>query len=258
MKFAYVTLLSSFDYLPAVIILNRNLKQVKSKYPLIVGVTDNIFLKVKKYLDKENILYKKIPFMEYSDAAKKRWEKTTPSILNIASKIALFKFTEFDKLVYLDSDILIYQNIDDLFNYPDGAMYNECGRPFIGLFVFSPKNHHPDWYYILIQITGLIESDILEGLFFPAKSNPDYLIPEEYYINITLQNLDTKNIEDIKIVHYCYKYKPWNYKSAEDFLNDFQNTFKYKDNKNRIICTNYYFNKYLYPLWNDYPEFKKS
>lgn len=256
MNFAYVTLLSSIDYLPAVIILNRNLKNVQSKYPLVVGVTDNIFSDVKNYLDKEKILYKKIPFMEYSDVAKKRWENDTPSILNIASKIALFKFIEFDKLVYLDSDILIYQNIDDLFNYPDGAMYDECGKPFIGLFVFSPRNHKPDWYYFLIQITGLIESDILEGLFFPAKSNPDYLIPFEYYVNITLQNLDTKNIEDLKVIHYCYKYKPWNYSSTEKFLDDFKNTFKNHSNKNRTICTEFYFNNYLCPLWEDYPEFK--
>ena len=102
----------------------------------------------------------------------------------------LFKFYEYDKLVYIDSDIIIYKNIDDLFLYPDGAMYNDNGKPFIGLFVFIPINHKVDYYIALSKIFNAIESDVLEPLFFPFKSNPNYRIPFEYYVNITYDNLD--------------------------------------------------------------------
>jgi alpha-N-acetylglucosamine transferase len=114
---------------------------------LLVAVTDNIISQVKPYLEKENILYRVIPYMEYSKEIKETFANT--HILNIASKFALFKFTDYDKLVYIDSDVLIYHNIDELFLYPDGAMYDDNGNPFIGLFSFIPRNHNADFYYIL-------------------------------------------------------------------------------------------------------------
>lgn len=251
MNNAYITLLSSVDYLPATLILNQNLKDVKSVYPLLVAVTENIFSEVQPYLEKENILYKIIPFMTYSKKIQEDFSGT--HILNIASKFALFKFYEYDKLIYLDSDILIYENIDDLFLYPDGAMYDDNGNSFIGLFSFIPKNHNADFYYVLSQIFPLIESDILQDLFFPFKSNPQYRIPFEYYVNITLENLDFYNKNEFKVVHFCYKYKPWHYHSVIEYMNKFNKEFKYS-NKNRESIIQDYFNKYLIPLRNKYPE----
>lgn len=42
MNCAYVTLLSSEDYLKPVLILNRNLKELNTNYPLHVMVTDAV------------------------------------------------------------------------------------------------------------------------------------------------------------------------------------------------------------------------
>jgi hypothetical protein len=50
MNYAYITLLSSYDYLDAVLVLNASLKSQDTKYPLVCAVTediyDNIFLKL--------------------------------------------------------------------------------------------------------------------------------------------------------------------------------------------------------------------
>ena len=259
MKYAYVTLLSSEDYLPAVLILNQNLKDVNSKYPLLVAVTENIFEKVKSYLIKENILYKVIPFIEYSKRTQENWMRSrgTSYTLNIASKFILFKLYEYDKLVYIDSDILIYKNIDELFNYPDGALYNDNGTPFIGLFVFTPINHKVDYYFALSNVFNIIESDVLEPLFFPFKSNPDYRIPFEYYVNITYQNLDTFNFDAIKVFHFCYKYKPWKYLTDYAYLQDFIKEFPNYSQIYRARIVKDYMNKYFSPLLEKYPEFKK-
>ena len=40
---AYVTLLSTNDYLDAVLVLNKSLQRVNSKYPLLVMVVNTIF-----------------------------------------------------------------------------------------------------------------------------------------------------------------------------------------------------------------------
>ena len=138
--------------------------------------------------------------------------------------------------------------------YPDGAMYDDCGRPFIGLFAFTPRNHNADFYYVLSQVLSLIESDVLQDLFFPFKSNPQYRIPFEYYINITLENLDEYDKDFIKVIHFCYRYKPWHYHSIEEYMTDFNSEFKNYENKNRGQIVKDYFEKYLIPLRNKYPE----
>ena len=259
MNYAYVTLLSSEDYLPAVLILNQNLKDVNSKYPLLVAVTENIIAQVKPYLIKEEIVYVVIPFLEYSKETQEKWmkEQGTAYTLNIASKFILFKLYDYDKLVYIDSDILIYENIDELFNYPDGAMYNDNGKPFIGLFTFIPKNHKAEYYFGLSNRYHIIESDVLEELFFPFKSNPDYRIPFKYYVNITYQNLDTFNLEAMKVFHFCYKYKPWKFLTTEDYINTFVEEFPDHPQFARTQIVNDYINCYLHPLFEKYPEFKK-
>jgi alpha-N-acetylglucosamine transferase len=258
MNYAYVTLLSSEDYLPAAIILHKNLQQVNSKYPLLVAVTENIADVVKPYLQKENILYKIIPFMEYSAETKKKWlaDNNPHYTLNIASKFALFKFYDYDKLVYLDLDILIYKNIDELFNYPDGALYDDNGSPFIGLFVFCPKNHKVDYYYTLSLVYNVIESMILEPLFFPFHSNPDYRIPTPYYFNFTWENFDYFNLNDLSVVHFCYKYKPWKYENADAFMKDYTKEFV-ASHRNRYQALNDYYNNYCNDVMIQYPEFKQ-
>lgn len=260
MNYAYVTLLSSEDYLLATLILNQNLKNVNSKYPLLVAVTDNIFEQVKPYLIQENILYKVIPFIEYDEKTKQKWiakYKDAQAALNIASKFFLFKFYEYDKLVYIDSDILIYKNIDNLFDYPDGALYDDNGHPFIGLFVFCPENHCMEYYLALSKTFNIIESDVLEPLFFPFKTNPDYRIPFEYYVNITYENLDSYNFDDIKVIHFCYKYKPWKYLTVKDYMKAFSKEFPDYPQLHRPDIVKFYMENYLYPLMNRYPEFKK-
>lgn len=254
MKYAYVTLLSSVDYLPAILILHQNLKDVQSRYPLLVAVTENIANNVIPYLKNNGILYKIIPFLEYTEQTKQYWEPISKTVLNIASKFILFKFYEYDKLVYIDSDIVIYNNIDDLFDYPDGALYDDFGRPFIGLFVFCPKNHCADYYYTLSRVYHCIESDILEPLFFPFKSNPDYRIPYQYYLNIMNENF-ANLYYDAKVIHFCYKFKPWFFTNVQDYKNQLLSEFPNFTEPERFNIVQSYLNQYVLPLIRKYPEF---
>ena len=50
---AYVTLLSSDDFLPGVLALNRNLKELNSLFPLHVLVTNTVSESTIEYLKKE-------------------------------------------------------------------------------------------------------------------------------------------------------------------------------------------------------------
>ncbi|PQP96142.1 galactinol synthase 2 [Prunus yedoensis var. nudiflora] len=39
------------------------------------------------------------------------------------SKLRIWEFVEYSKMIYLDGDIQVFQNIDHLFDYPDGYFY---------------------------------------------------------------------------------------------------------------------------------------
>ena len=114
-KYAFITLLSSNDYLNAVLTLNESLKLVNSKYPLIVAATENLEENIFNTLIKNNIYYKKIPQLILN--SEKLYIKK--SMYNTNSKFYIFSnFYEYDKLVYIDADSLFFKNADELFNYP--------------------------------------------------------------------------------------------------------------------------------------------
>ncbi len=255
MKQAFCTLLSSEDYLIPILILNRNLSNLKSQYPLLVMVTDNIINNIKYYLEKENINYTVINFISYSTMVQQ--QEAESYILNIASKLGIFTLVDYDKLIYIDADSIFLKNIDELFNYPDGAMYAEPGHQagFAGMFVCIPKNHNLDFYLTILKHKPIWESNLLEELWFPYKSNKDYQIPFNFFINITIQVLDIFSINDFYGIHFCYYYKPWKYTSVQQYLDAYYKEFTIKS-INRQIIIEFYFNTYLIPLWNDYPELK--
>lgn len=200
---AFITLISSQDYLPAALVLNHSLKQVNSKYPLVVALTKDLATKENlNIFNNENIKVELIDKLNYGNDLqeyaidKLRYRKT---VLNTASKIQIFNLINYEKLVYIDADTLVLQNIDDLFSFYDGAIlwWNE---PMSGLFVFEPKNHNYDLYRFLLY--NCLDGSALAEFFFPARNNMDYRISDSYMKN-------TLSINETKIIHYDILKKPF-------------------------------------------------
>jgi alpha-N-acetylglucosamine transferase len=118
----WITLLSSENYLPAVLILNQTMQNVKSKYPLIVGITEDIYSdKIITILHKYNIITEKIEKTSYAKEVVEKY--SNHSVLNTASKIMLFSLDKYEKLIYIDADVYVKENMDELFdNYEDGSI----------------------------------------------------------------------------------------------------------------------------------------
>lgn len=243
---SYITLLSSNDYILPLLALNQNLIDLKSKYPLFVIVSADVDIKTINILKEYNIDYKiASPISYHPDMIKQASQWDQPQVINTATKLEIFN-TNFNKAVYLDVDSFFIYNIDNLFNYPDGAMYKECGCDggFSGLFTFTPKNHNFEYYKTIIQSIPILDGDLLANLWFPFKSNPKYRIPTEYFLNITLDNLDNF-IDTVKGFHFCYKYKPWNYNSVEEFNNDFYSGLNKPYSKLRTAVVETYLERYI-------------
>lgn len=220
-KKTYITLLSSDDYLPSVLVLNESLKRVNSLYPLTVAVTRDLSESTISALRKFKINIEFIDRFTLDSEEFSVFLKNKPQILNTLSKVELFKLTNYDKLVYLDSDSIILKNIDDLFKYPDGsATHLEIGvsaavddKAFSGLMVFNPSYHPYKYYKTLMSVLNLLDGDLIAGLWYPVRSNPDYRIPPEYFACYHRLSMYPN---EIKGVHFINEWKPWLNDRVED------------------------------------------
>lgn len=226
-KQAWVTLMSSQDYLEGVLVLNESLKRVGSQYPLIVALTADLYEDNYEILLRAGALAAKVERLSYSEGTHKdvaeKWSDFL-QVLNTASKLSIFSFTDWDKLVYIDADVLILQNMDELFSYRDCSMvkYSYDNMGFTGLFVIEPSHHYSQFYMTLMKNENCFDGDLFGHLWMPFVSyNKEYQIPECYLAAPLALSSESKAI------HFCNYPKPWH----EDFaFNDINPiiTQKYK------------------------------
>jgi len=147
MSFAYASLLYSDDYLPGLLVLAASLREVAAKYPLLtlVPVTD------RAAFDSPHGAGNIAAGLAVSEATAVAMAQNGIEIvpvewlnLNAGSalpalgagiwlKLHMWKMTAYDRIVYLDADTFVLQNLDELFAlrsdapsaFPSGAMRSE-------------------------------------------------------------------------------------------------------------------------------------
>ena len=223
----YVCVLSTNDYLEGCLVLNENLKHINSKYELLCLINEDISEESKKILDYFNIKYKIINKLEYkvnSIPVFKHW-------YNTFDKLNIFTLTEYKKIIYLDSDLLILSNIDELADYKPIAMCKD--RPFSnnynsGVMVVEPNLE--DYYNLKqLMIKSMInnkpigDQNIINQYFrnineIPQKFNLMRQIGkviEEGSSLVTNDKIKVYkfdflfNVDDKKILHYIGENKPF-------------------------------------------------
>ena len=217
-KYAWVTLLSTIDYLEAVLVLNNSLKKTKTKYKLIAAITPNVSKEkeIIKILNNEGIIIELIPWLEYNENTKKRLaEFKSCSVFNVGSKIEIFGLTNYDKLVYIDADSLVIKNIDFLFTKKDGSsLVNDFSKCFCALFVFIPKNHPLEYYKTILNYCVANDGELLEKIWWQTIDNKKYHISNNYFY-IPFDGNDCKT--NIKAYHLLKKeLKYWQLKKIPD------------------------------------------
>ncbi len=227
---SYVCVLSTNDYLKGVLVLNHNLKKLFSKYDLLCIINETITEETRKILDYFGIKYKEIKSIEYTNSTGYSWWGHTFDKLNI------FSLTEYDKLVYLDSDFLILENLDELFKINGYTMASDI--PFneerfnSAVMVIKPNL---EIYNTLLKIVDYYkeqkndhagDQDIINDYFVDKKIitlGPEYntmmildgekeeVYDEEKneYIEVINTRPITQNIEHPVILHYINKPKPF-------------------------------------------------
>jgi len=157
---AYVTFLAgNGDYVKGVVGLAKGLRKVKSAYPLVVAMLPDVPEEHRRILVDQGCIVREIEpvyppenqtqfamayyVINYSKL--RIWKvrlirhRLTPLLLCLAirRRLAPFEkvvnalsffcvfvqFVEYSKMIYLDGDIQVYENIDHLFDLPDGYLY---------------------------------------------------------------------------------------------------------------------------------------
>jgi inositol 3-alpha-galactosyltransferase len=117
----WVTLVTDQSYLPGVIILAHTLDQHRSKYPLIVQYTDSLGRSAIAALEEEAQRYGRLKLEMVTLLLPRKDQENTGSVAerfkDTFTKLRAFEVYKsgFTKAVFLDADMAVFQNPDDIF-----------------------------------------------------------------------------------------------------------------------------------------------
>jgi glycogenin glucosyltransferase len=235
-NYAYISIITSDDYLPGLLVLHKTLINTGTEYPFLVLLTSDVSTYTISILEKQNIQYKVIDSIinNPTDVDKKhRWFSTY-------SKLHVFNQTQYDKIVYLDADILVLKNIDELFKNPHMSATNassmlpsKSSRTYLnsGIFVLEPSH---ELFGDMISKIGKIEKlesngsldrpkygsdqDFLNA-FYSGWVNDKKLHLFHYYLDeynsLFNYSIKSDSVRPISIIHYASYLKPWNMTKGE-------------------------------------------
>ncbi|ERN02402.1 galactinol synthase 1 [Amborella trichopoda] len=120
-KRAYVTFLAGTgDYYKGVVGLAKGLRKAKSAYPLVVAILPDVPEEHRQILTSQGCIVREIEPIYPPD---NQIQFAMAYYVINYSKLRIFDFEEYSKMVYLDADIQVFDNIDHLFDTPDGYFY---------------------------------------------------------------------------------------------------------------------------------------
>lgn len=149
--FAWVTLLTQPDYFVGVKALHRSLKRSETQWPLIVMVTAAIGRETREDLQTHGcVIYPVEPLMPDS---KLDHHYASDRFGEVWSKLRVWELTDCERVVFLDADMLVLRNMDELFTldlgeYALAACHAcRCNPNHIASYParWQPENCHYTW-----------------------------------------------------------------------------------------------------------------
>lgn len=238
LKCVFVTMLTSDSFGPGVSALCKSLRKRNAAHAIFVMVTEDVSKTIVKQLERLSdgqILVSKIvsPYVDPSAAAADEADgksgggsvKKAPSWLGSdMTKLSLWSLTQFDKVVYIDADCLVMENIEALF----GRETDFAAAPD----VFPPDKFNAG---VMVLTPSLaVYQSMLEALprlpsydggdtgflnaFFPTwySMGPEKRLPFGLNAQRTLYWMTYKDrpgywesISPLSIIHFSSSPKPW-------------------------------------------------
>lgn len=230
MKNTYLSILLTEDYLNGILALTESLKLTNPQYPISILINSNISKNTENLLKSRSLNIIRKPSIPVPNVILERNnQSTTDTYWNYTfEKLNIFSLEEFDKIVYLDSDMFVLKNIDELFEQEnmsavvdkrkDALIHDNWIRLNSGLMVITPKKEIFDALQKGIAILAIKDitcgdQDVIQdydtnwedkkqlhlnntyNIFFPYL---DYYVKFEKY-----------SLKDMSVIHFIYRMKPW-------------------------------------------------
>ncbi|KAH1071411.1 hypothetical protein AAZX31_03G209900 [Glycine max] len=250
---AFVTFLAgNGDYVKGVVGLAKGLRKAKSMYPLVVAVLPDVPEEHRAILKSQGCIVREI---EPVYPPKNQTQFAMAYYVINYSKLRIWEFVEYQKMIYLDGDIQVFGNIDHLFDLPNNYFYavmdcfcektwshtpqfqigycQQCPdkvqwpshfgtKPPLyfnaGMFVYEPNLNTYRHLLQTVQVikpTSFAEQDFL-NMYFKDKYKP---IPNVYNLVLAMLWRHPENVEldQVQVVHYCAAgSKPWRFTGKEE------------------------------------------
>ncbi|GAA6004904.1 hypothetical protein JCM10207_008447 [Rhodosporidiobolus poonsookiae] len=114
----WATLLTRTNYLQGALVLHHSLVKSGSKYPLVVFATPELPQIARDILTQRGIPIRDIEFLSPPADQKKELDNHDARFHDTWTKLRVFELEEFERLVLLDSDMLVVRNMDELMEMP--------------------------------------------------------------------------------------------------------------------------------------------
>lgn len=226
-KFGYITVCTKMSYVGGVLVLEKSLRKVESKYPF--------YCVVPKY-SKENVAIilkeKGIRCIEVDDLPSSIMERKNEISYwkDTFFKLTVFNLLEFQKIVFLDSDMFVLNNVDELFEFPHisaAAAGIELHPTWTlinsGIMVIEPNER--DYLGLLDCIDevynerskrklGVGDQDVINRYFSGWLDMEQCHLSGRYNVMLGYGGLmykagSIKKEDEINIYHFTGKEKPW-------------------------------------------------
>ena len=210
-----------------VIALDRSLRKVGSRYPLYCVVPENSENELSDFLSNNGIRCIKQDALNNSVMQRENeisyWKDTF-------FKLQVFKLLEFEKIVFLDSDMMVLKNVDDLFEYPHlsaAAAGIELHPTWTlinsGIMVIEPNLKDYKGLMNCIDSVyderskkglGVGDQDVINRYFCDWINRKECHLSGVYnvmlgYAGLMLRSGSINTEDDIRIYHFTGKEKPW-------------------------------------------------
>lgn len=211
-KYAYATLLCDDVMTDAIKVLIYSLKKTTS-HPFLVLVLPGV--KERQELLKLGAEIHEISMLDYPFRVTA--EKTAINKMCRYSKLHIWRFVQYEKIIFIDVDCLVVKSLDPAFKWPEFSAVRDAGDTFnTGLFVLEPS---------------LATWEAMKDSYLAA---PSYNQGDQGFINWYFRNASKTALpvsyntvckhkshavwplmrRQAKMIHYTSETKPWNFFAA--------------------------------------------
>ncbi|XP_046809605.1 glycogenin-1 isoform X3 [Lucilia cuprina] len=218
-NFAWVTLTTNDTYSLGALVLAHSLRRAGTKHQLAVLVTPGVSESMRGKLRDVYNLVQEVNVMDSQDSANLAL-LSRPELGITFTKLHCWRLVQFEKCVFLDSDTLVLQNCDELFEREEFSAAPDVSWPDCfnsGVFVYKPSQ---DTFDKIVEFAlkngsfdggdqGLLNQYFADWATSDLKKRLPFLYNVTAYASYCYLPAFKQFRDKIKILHFAGKMKPW-------------------------------------------------